>query len=691
MPVDNDLLLEFIAETKEYLASLDDALLALQQRGQDTEHLNEAFRLLHTIKGTAGFIGLDELQEIAHRAESRLAEVRAGQRAFDQHLANSLLEVLDYIRAVVDSVENGEAPPPAPTHLLSQSETSHSEPDSPVESHNKDTSEEKLTGVDDRARASATTVRVRTRTIDTLINVLGELAIARNELSEAIARACDLAARRRVQRLSQLVDEVQDAAIKLRMQPISVVFRRLPRLVHDVARNSGKQVHLRIEGEETEIDRSLAEPLPDILLHLIRNAIDHGIESPEEREQCGKPPYGRLVLRAHQQNGRVIIELADDGRGIDPARLRSVAVERGLLTQEEAEHLTDSEAVALIFRPGFSTAERTTELSGRGVGMDAVRHALERVGGGIHVASEPGEGTVFTISLPSNLTVIPAVYVSIGERNFALPTSCIDTILRVTPGDSRIQKARGTHGLLIDNTFVPVYNLKDVLEHSPRYIAATDRVQYVVLIRTESDRAGFAVDHVGDVRDVFVKPLQQPLQRHTLFSGACIEGNGQLTLIVDPFKLVASVPATAPVQNQGKSSAVSDGLQVLLVRVDQITLGLPLERVTHVVRGIRGAIHQSLSGTFLRWYDMLLPVVPAVDTTKDISEYDEAALCIADNALFAVPVDCVIDLVEAPPDYPEKRSRDPRWLGYGVIAGEVVPLLNVSRLALFVPHTQFES
>lgn len=699
MSFDADVILEFIAETREYIASLE-ALIVHMHEDAQPDHIHEAFRILHTIKGTAGFLGLNELQDIAHAAESRLAEIREGKRRYDSALTDQLIDVVDYIRSVIDALESGTSPPPPPTRLRTAllGTPDEPEPEPPADGEGTLCTEGGLAGPGRQASGTpeiasptaASTMRVRVASVDSLINVVGELVIARNELVERVA-ACDIAPRRHLQRLSQLIDEVQDAAIKLRMQPISTVFSRLPRLVREAAKMAGKDVQLVVEGDDTEIDRSLAEPLPDMLLHLIRNAIDHGIEPADERIAKGKPPRGVLRVRAYQHNGRVLIDVSDDGRGIDPHKVKDIAVRRGLLSKEQASQMSDADAVSLIFTPGFSSADTPTELSGRGVGLDAVRNLLERIGGGVHVSSEVGTGTTFTINLPSNLTIVPAVSVTVDGREYALPTSCVGPILKLGSPKAALVTADGARGILLHDTFLPVYELQSALAKSPVYVSDSHGGRYLVVVRTDAHQAGFAVDGLGDVTDTFVKPLNQFIQRNTLFSGACIQGNGRPVFLVDPFKLLAILPTVAMAPHGSDSPCQTTGLDVLLVRAGNVTIALPLDRVVHVVRGVGGSVTACPSGTFLRWYDMLLPAIPLLDSERDPRQFEDAVLCVADNSIFALLVDAVLDLVAAPSDYPHSASRDPQWLGYGTIGSEVVPLLNVPRLALFLPHGQLQS
>jgi two-component system chemotaxis sensor kinase CheA len=451
---DQETIREFLVESHENLSRLDQDLVELEKHPGDADLLGSIFRTVHTIKGACGFLAFSTLEEITHQAENVLSQLRDGKRNLTRALVPLILETVDATRKVLASIEasgtegtldfedltgrlrvvtesRGDCENQSVAGQFDQTDSACSNPvppdlqNSPF--HREDAQRENVVIEDRRKRedrrreerreedtdwhsaAADSTIRVEVGLLDKLMDLVGELVLTRNRILEVNSEREDAALNATSQRLDLITTELLEGVMKTRMQPIGVVWNKLPRVVRDMAFALGKQIQLEMDGTETELDRTIVEAIKDPLMHLVRNSCDHGIESPETRLRAGKPPQGILTLRAYLEGGRVNIEVSDDGAGIDVARVKQKALESGLLKVEQAEKLGDREALNLIFEPGFSMAQTVTNISGRGVGMDVVKSHIEKIGGVVDVFSRPGEGVTVKIGIPLTLAVIPGL------------------------------------------------------------------------------------------------------------------------------------------------------------------------------------------------------------------------------------------------------------------------------------------
>jgi two-component system chemotaxis sensor kinase CheA len=383
-------------------------------------------------------------------------------------------------------------------------------------------------------QAELQSVRVSIEQMDALLNLVGELVIERARLERGVRKVAELNGngiaeelQGVTERVSRIVSQLQEALTRTRMVPLNVVFARFPRLVRELARSMNKRVQLKIEGEDTEIDRALVEKLNECLVHLIRNAIDHGIEPPDERTAAGKPPEGLIEISASQSEGSVIVVVRDDGRGIDPNKIRRKAIERGLLTEEQASSLSDDDAIQFIFRSGFSTKEEVSEVSGRGVGMDAVKAAMEQIGGTIDLHSQIGAGTTVTLRLPLTLAIIPALLVRVGGRLFALPMHSVTEVLDLQRSDIQ-EIGTGEKVLVLRGNPLPLFSLAKLLGIPNGGTEGTG-----VIVRQQEKLIAMSVEGVEGKDEIVIKPLGYPLHNLRSFIGATILGDGSIALIVD--------------------------------------------------------------------------------------------------------------------------------------------------------------
>ncbi|HAC35452.1 MAG TPA: chemotaxis protein CheA [Gammaproteobacteria bacterium] len=386
-----------------------------------------------------------------------------------------------------------------------------------------------------RKEGGESNLRVETQVLDDIMNMVGELVLVRNRLSNLIAESADEELTKAVTTLNLVTSQLQDSAMKTRMQPIRKVFGRFPRVVRDLARSLGKEVKLVTEGEDTDLDKNLVDALADPLIHLVRNSVDHGVEAPDEREKNGKSRSGTVTLSAGQEGDRIVISIRDDGAGMDAERLRAIAVQKGIMSTEEAARLSDREAYELIFAPGFSSKQEVTDVSGRGVGMDVVKTAISQLSGSVEIESELGVGTQFTIRVPLTLAIVGSLMIGVGERLFALPVAVVEEIFSFDPTQAKV--VDGQHVVVRKEEVLPFFVLGKWLL---REISEEVKEHYVVVVSVGTKRMGLLVDRLLGQEDVVIKPLGPELQDIGGFAGATINGDGRMALILDVPGLIRS-------------------------------------------------------------------------------------------------------------------------------------------------------
>ena len=581
LDADPGLLGEFITEAMDHISASEASLLALEADPQDTEAVNAVFRAFHTIKGTAGFIGLTQIQELAHRAEALLDRARDGEIRLTGGYADLALEAADTLKQMIEALQDGlggsssQEPPnlsdltarlTAPEAAGISADSSPEGPVAPrvgdllVAENRADREDVEVAACDqgdtpigetlvrfgaasarDVAKALRTqkhmsgasdaTVRISTERLDNLINMVGELVIAQSMVSQnaMVMAQHDRELQVRVADVSKITRELQSVSLSMRMVPLRATFQKMARMVRDLARKSGKSVDFIVEGEDTEIDRNMVESLSDPLIHMIRNAVDHGIETPEERQKASKPACGTIALRAYHAAENVVIELEDDGKGLDRNVLAAKAVEKGII--EPDRELTDSEAYKLVLAPGFSTATRVTDVSGRGVGMDVVRRNIEALRGKIDIASEPGKGSNFTLRVPLTLAIIDGMLVRVGEERYVLPTIRIQQAFRMDECTIHTVTGKGEM-VLLRGGMIPVFRLSRLFGGQSNHAADTQDALFVVA-ESDDQRCALLVDELLGQQQVVVKSLGEAMGHVKGISGAAILGDGRVGLILD--------------------------------------------------------------------------------------------------------------------------------------------------------------
>jgi two-component system chemotaxis sensor kinase CheA len=584
---DPELMKDFIVECLDHLTNAEAGLLDLETNADETETINVIFRAFHTIKGSSGFLGLDRIQKTAHLAENMLDRARDGQIRILGGYADLALKSCDALRTMIEGLEGlSEGDPLAVPEGLGELlgvlenpeaagvsdeqvvepvrlgdllvgggvdrdvvEQAAAEPsDKPLGERLMESkavkpeqvakalrTQKSMAGQGQQASGGAKgeqSIRVGTDRLDSLINMVGELVIAQSMVAQDPTVASDEAGRlsRNVSHAGKIIRELQDLTMSLRMVPLKATFQKMARLVRDVSRKAGKQIQFVTEGEDTEIDRTMVESLGDPLIHMMRNACDHGVENAEDRVAAGKEPMGTVVLRAYHSAGNVVIEITDDGKGIDRNKVLAKAVERGLVEKSKAKEMSDNDAFMLVFQPGFSTAEKITDVSGRGVGMDVVRKNIESLRGRIEISSKVGEGSTFTIRLPLTMAITDAMLCSVGEQRYLLPTVSIEQSFRPEAGTVSTVTGRG-QTVLLRGELLPIFRLKDLFGIAGGIDNPQDGL--LIIIEGEGKRCALMVDELLGQQQVVIKSLGSVLGSIPGVSGGAILGDGRVGLILD--------------------------------------------------------------------------------------------------------------------------------------------------------------
>ena len=565
--IDPALLQEFMAEAREHLASLAEGLLALESDGKSpvTGAIDPLFRATHSVKGSAGFLGFRGLERLAHATETLLDGLRKGTVTPDQAVTDLLLRVTDRLRAAVEALPADTAAAHDDLIQKIQNVIITGRPDAPARAapgagtatlKSQPTVEPPPPPADAQGSERSATIRVPVEVIDRLMNLASELVLARNQALETLVTPADARGRQLLQRINSVTTDLQQAVMLTRMQPVGTVFNRFPRMVRDLARSLGKRIHLSVTGSEVELDKSVLEKLADPLNHLVRNACDHGLEPPANRLASGKTEVANLELSARQEGGQILVRVADDGRGIDPGRVKAKALEKGLVGPQDLDGLTDSQAQALILTPGFSTAEKVTDISGRGVGLDVVKTNLESIGGTLQIDSIPGQGTTFSLRLPLTLAIIPALVVRVSGERVCIPQR--ELLELVSAANLRARPMGGRFVVELRGQPLETIHLGKVLKLESAESPAFNRAGFLAVVRAGQRIVALAVDELNGSQEIVVKPLHPLLRGLGLHGGATVLADGLPAPILDIEGVVrAAGPALLATNHANATAAPS--------------------------------------------------------------------------------------------------------------------------------------
>jgi len=761
---DSDIVQDFLVESYENLDRLDRELVGLEKNPHDRDALASVFRTIHTIKGTCGFLGFNKLEKVAHAGENLLTRLRDGQLTLNRELTTALLGMVDAVRQMLGSIEvSGGEGERDDTKLIATLTRLQQLPETPakregvpgpgstpdaaafppsigdilmqtagVTSAEIRLATEKQNEGDPRrlgeilveqgaarpadivdalriqqssrtqASASDSTIRVDVGLLDKVMNLVGELVLARNQILQFAKRTKDASFLAASHRLNLITTELQEGVMKTRMQPIGNIWGQFPRTVRDVALGCGKEVGIEMEGKETELDKTIIEAIKDPLTHLVRNSVDHGIELPEERVKAGKDRAGRLILRAFHEGGQVNIEISDDGAGLNVERIRKKAVERAVINSEQAARMTEREIFNLIFLPGFSTAEKVTNVSGRGVGMDVVKTNVEKIGGTVDVQSTLGQGTTVRVKIPLTLAIIPALVVTCGGDRYAIPQVSLLELVRLKADQvsKGIELVHGAPVYRLRGRLLPLVYLSRELKlaadnHSPK---KSDGAINIVVVQADQRQFGLVVDQINDTEEIVVKPLRKQLKTVKTFVGSSIMGDGKVALILDVLGLARRAGVVTETRDHALSEKATESAAtvaekqsfLLFAGPGDSRMAIPLSTLARLEEFPVAQVEMSGSQWVTQYCGQILPLVRLNVVLEERRNRlralqapparDSAPIQVLvlhhDGHSFGLVVERILDIVE---DRAEVRSAATRAaVLYSVVIGDrVTELLDI--------------
>jgi len=759
---DSEIVKEFLVESYENLDRLDRELVGLEKNPDDRDALSSVFRTIHTIKGTCGFLGFNKLEAVAHVGENLLTRLRDRQLVLTPEITTALLSMVDAVRQMLSQIETAgqegkrddsaliatltrlqqlpetpatnsaapvsispsEGPPASPSIgdiLMQQAGVTAAEIQLATEQQ-KEGDPRRLGEIlvehgavrpadivdalriqqSSRAQATASdsTIRVDVGLLDKVMNLVGELVLARNQVLQFANRMKDAGFLAASQRLNQITTELQEGVMKTRMQPIGNIWGQFPRTVRDVALACGKEIKIEMEGKETELDKTIIEAIKDPLTHLVRNSVDHGVELPEDRVKAGKDRAGRLILRAFHEGGQVNIEISDDGGGLNAERILKKAVERAVITAEQAARMTEREVFNLIFLPGVSTAQKVTNVSGRGVGMDVVKTNVEKIGGTVDIQSIRGQGTTVRVKIPLTLAIIPALIVTCGGDRYAIPQVSLLELVRLAPSQARsgIEMVQGAPVHRLRGRLLPLVYLSRELQMAK--IAdlplPEGNAVNIVVLQAEGRQFGLVVDEINDTEETVVKPLGKQLKGVNTFAGATIMGDGKVALILDALGLaqranvISAVHARAA---EGREQSAADkpagNRQTLLLfqTGKNGRMAVPLSLVARLEEFARSAVESAGQRQVVQYRGQIMPLISVAEAVNlPMAEFATDAEAPLQVVVYAeggrsvgLVVERILDIVEE--DVVVARVADRAGvLGSAVVQQHVTDLLDVPGL-----------
>ena len=721
-----DLLRDFLIECHDNLEQLDAFLIALEHEPHDQELLNSVFRTLHTIKGSSGFLSFRKIEAVSHAAENLLSELRAGQCTLNTEISRGLFAAIDFIRKQAAAIEQnqceGDYSIDEIVSLLNKiqkskvddsqisevfesnvripittmpSSTSRAPVVEKVEKNQVANTQKPVADASSSSSAAESTIRVDVALLDKLMTRVGELVLARNQIMQFAAIVGDSDLQSASQHLNLITTELQEGVMKTRMQPIGNVWSKFPRLVRDLAEICGKIVRIEMQGKETELDKTIIEAIKDPLTHLVRNTVDHGIEKPEVRLANGKPAEGCLYLRAYHEGGQVNIEISDDGGGLNLERIKDKAVEKALITAEQASRLHEREVANLIFLPGFSTAEKVSNVSGRGVGMDVVKTNIEKIGGTVDLQTTTGHGTSIKIKIPLTLAIIPALIITNDGNRFAIPQVNLLELVRLEVSDAQpgIEWIQGAPVYRLRGRLLPLVYLRQVLKTTKNASIASDCINIVVL-RVDDRQFGLVVDRINDTEEIVVKPMGKQLKGVTVFAGATIMGDGKVALILDVLglahsaKVISKERSRSIMEGSSKSKEGKGSKETLLVlgTGSNRRLALPTSQVARLEKIPVDKIEYADNREVVQYRGEILPLFRLASVLGIDDKYEPLdgllnVVVYTENACsYGLVVNRIIDIVETTIDLSHARRRE-GLLGSTIIQDHVTDLVDLPAIS----------
>jgi len=714
-----ELIRELIVESREGLDQFDQDLLAIENQQNDEETLHRIFRAIHTLKGSSGCLGLKQIERLAHAGENLLSVLRDRLTPPDSATVAALFRFCDALRRMVADLETGAVSATADhAAIIADLNALHSVllHGTPPEIHTEDGSSGLFedepgssgfflepapkpaqappeTATSDGPVAIEAAIRVGVTQLDQLMDLVGELVLTRNQIIQHAATLRDPAILQSSQRLNTITSKLQESVMKTRMQPVGQAWSKFPRLVRDLSHELKKPVSLVMEGGDTEIDRTLLEAIKDPLTHILRNSIDHGIESTERRRAAHKPEAGHIRLRAFHDGGQVVIQLSDDGGGIDRERVLAKAIERGLIESANADRLADRDVFALIFAPGFSTAEAITTVSGRGVGMDVVKKNVEKIGGKVEVESVRGRSTTVRLKIPLTLAIIPALLVLTGGKRYAIAQASLLELVRLEQEQAaaRIEFIRGCPVYRRRSQLLPLLYLHEQLGIAPPQLQPGDAI-FLLIVEAEGCQFGVVVDAILDTEEIVVKPLGEELKAIPVYAGATIMGDGRVALILDVVGMARRAGLLQESRLQSAAAALDPAAATVAQEILLMSLGanrqaaVPLADVYRLEEISAERIEMAGNSEVVQYRSGILPLIsvaaalglPVPDSSPAGGKI-RVVVYSHQGAQYGLVVERILDIVRA--DAPVSRCTNrPGIAGSSVVGNRVTDFLDVPAL-----------
>jgi two-component system chemotaxis sensor kinase CheA len=709
------LIRDLVMESSEALDQFERDLMALENNQSDADTLNRIFRAIHSLKGTSGCLALHKLEQLAHAGENVLSLLREGRLNAGKELVSKLLAFSDGLRKTLAEVSATGA----------EGDTDHSALVAGLEALERAASRDSVVSASagsfglfsdeespvaaaaaapEAAAVTESAIRVDVEQLDRIMDLVGELVLARNQIVRFAGSTQDASLLKPTQRLNLITSKLQENIMKTRMQPIGNVWAKFPRLVRDLSLELNKQVALSMEGAETELDRTILEAIKDPLTHLVRNAIDHGLETAEARRAAGKPAEGQLKLRALHEGGQVIIQVSDDGAGIDRHKVLRKALQRNLIEADQAARLSDREVFALLFLPGFSTADQVTNVSGRGVGMDVVKRNIERVGGAVDIQSEPGRSTRIRIKIPLTLAIVPALIVRCAGNRYAIPQASLVELVRIGEDQaaSLIEYVEQCPVYRLRGHLLPLVYLRAQLKLAGQESGGS---VFLLVLQAEGRQFGLVVDEILDTEEIVVKPLGKELKGLAVYAGATIMGDGRVALILDVIGLARRVGllnehlSGTEFQAESRGASVSSRQSLLLVGVGQGKLAvIPLASVARLEEFALESVERAGNTNVVQYRGEIMPLVDVVQGLNGAGSSGDAAsagdtrrvvVYALDGRNYGLVVERVVDILECEVKL-HRAKNQPGILGSAVVQKRVTDFLDVPALVAASGVAAFE-
>ncbi|HVW01359.1 MAG TPA: hybrid sensor histidine kinase/response regulator [Planctomycetaceae bacterium] len=710
--MEDEILAEFLAESWENLARLDTEIVELEKHPGNAELLASVFRTIHTIKGTCGFLGLKGLGSVAHAGENVLGQMRAGELPVTPLAISLVLRAVDQVKEYLRGLEatgreplrdnslliaelnalaeRGDSPAAAnPTEIARPTPlpvTAIGPPDaSPEPDHERNESPPEAERVADAGKRSVAdlSIRVNVDVLDSLMNLVGELVLTRNQLLQMVRGEDESKYAAPIVHLNRVTTDLQEGVMKTRMQPIGNAWSKLPRLVRDLAQQTGKQIELEMVGAETELDRTVLDAIKDPLTHMVRNSADHGLEAPAVRRARGKSETGKVRLNAFHEGGHVIICVEDDGGGIALDKVRDKAVRSGLVAEATAQKMSDKELISLLFRPGFSTADKISSVSGRGVGMDVVKTQIERIGGTVDLSSRVGLGTTIRIKIPLTLAIISALVVESGGLSFAIPQLGIVELVRLAAEDTRkIEKIHNNEVFRLRNRLLPLVHLDEVLGLSHTHSAEQD--VNIVVVQVGDDQFGLIVSEVFDTQEIVVKPVGNLLKDIDIYQGTTILGDGRVIMILDVAGIASQFSGQLESALEHEQQRLDQEAELagqttsllLFEAGEEGHMAVPLSLVSRLEEFPRSQIEKTGDQLVVQYRGDLLPLLPLSPSNATAVPDPQPVIVFSEGQRsMGLMVDRIQDIIQDRLSIRVQGHR-PGVMGTAIIAGRATAILD---------------